>query len=113
MGTGYNGSVDKSLDNIKKVQNSKDQIHAVSPFLKNLKPVKQFNQLSLASIAKKPIHILEEIEEEKTEERESVLADADYSEAEKVKHDENYGNEFVSKFVKNLPKSELHKEYKV
>ena len=55
----------------------------------------------------------EEIEEEKTEERESVLADADYSEAEKVKHDENYGNEFVSKFVKNLPKSELHKEYKV
>lgn len=37
----------------------------MSPFLKNLKPVKQFNQLSLASIGKKPMQILEEIEEEK------------------------------------------------
>ena len=50
---------------VKKVQHSKDHFHAVSPFLKNLKPVKQFNQISLGSIPKKPIQILEEIEEEK------------------------------------------------
>ena len=55
----------------------------------------------------------EEIEEENTDESKSVLADADYSDAEKVNHSDNYGNEFVEKFVKNLPKSELHKEYKV
>ena len=43
----------------------------------------------------------------------SVLADADYSDSAKVKHDDYYGNGFVEKFVKNLPKSELSKEYKV
>lgn len=43
----------------------------------------------------------------------SVLADADYSDSAKVKHDEYYGNGFVEKFVKNLPKTELSKEYKV
>ena len=64
MGTGYMPG-DKSLDNIKikNSSNSKDMTHAVSPFLKNLKPVKQFNQLSLASVGKK--NILEDIEEEK------------------------------------------------
>jgi hypothetical protein len=44
MGTGYTG--DKSQDNIRPKtnhSNSKDMAHAVSPFLKNLKPVKQFN----------------------------------------------------------------------
>lgn len=55
----------------------------------------------------------EELEEKSDEEGKSVLADADYSEAEKVDHSDNYGNEFVSKFVKNLPKSELATEYKV
>jgi len=38
IGTGFNPG-DKSLDNIKgKITN-----YAVSPFLKNLKPMKQFN----------------------------------------------------------------------
>jgi hypothetical protein len=56
----------------------------------------------------------ENLEEETTdEEGKSVLADADYSDAEKVEHKDNFGNDFVSNFVKNLPKSELHKEYKV
>lgn len=56
----------------------------------------------------------ENLEEETTdEEGKSVLADAEYSDSEKVDHSENFGNEFVSNFVKNLPKSELHKEYKV
>lgn len=56
---------------------------------------------------------IEEHEEENTDESKSVLADADYSEADKVDHSENYGNEFVEKFVKNLPKSENMTEYKV
>jgi hypothetical protein len=55
----------------------------------------------------------EELEEKETEEGKSVLADADYSDAEKVNHSDNYGNEFVDKFVKNLPKAELATEYKV
>lgn len=56
----------------------------------------------------------EMIEEETTDEDgKSVLADADYSEAEKVDHKDNFGNEFVANFVKNLPKSELATEYKV
>lgn len=53
------------------------------------------------------------LDEEEAEEGKSVLADENYSEAEKVDHSDNYGNEFVEKFVKNLPKSELNKEYKV
>jgi hypothetical protein len=55
MSTGFNPDGDKSMDAVKKVQHSKDYFHAISPFLKNLKPVKQFNQLSLGSIPKKPI----------------------------------------------------------
>lgn len=43
----------------------------------------------------------------------SVLSDADYSDSEKVDHSEHFGNEFVTKFVKDLPKSKLNKEYKV
>ena len=56
-----------------------------------------------------------DIEEEKDteEESKSVLADADYSDSEKVDHSEHYGNEFVDKFVKKQPKGELNKEYKV
>jgi len=56
---------------------------------------------------------MEDLEEEKTDEGKSVLADENYSDAEKVDHSDNYGNEFVAKFVKNLPKSELATEYKV
>jgi hypothetical protein len=52
-------------------------------------------------------------ESDDSEEGKSVLADADYSDAEKVDHSDNYGNDFVAKFVKNLPKSELATEYKV
>tara|TARA_Y200000002_G_scaffold144499_2_gene119470 strand:- start:470 stop:985 length:516 start_codon:yes stop_codon:yes gene_type:complete len=47
------------------------------------------------------------------EEPKSVLADADYSEAEKVDHSEHYGNDFIDKFVKDQPTGELNKEYKV
>jgi len=56
-----------------------------------------------------------DIEEEKDDGKEptSVLADADYSDSEKVDHSEYYGNEFVDKFVKAQPTGELHKEYKV
>lgn len=54
----------------------------------------------------------DEIKDE-DEEPKSVLADADYSDAEKVDHSENYGNEFVDKFVKAQPKGELNTEYKV
>jgi hypothetical protein len=53
------------------------------------------------------------LDEDETEEGKSVLADEDYSDAEKVNHSDNYGNEFVAKFVKNLPKTELATEYKV
>jgi hypothetical protein len=52
-------------------------------------------------------------EETKDEESKSVLADADYSDSEKVDHSEHYGNEFVDKFVKSQPKGEHNKEYKV
>lgn len=54
----------------------------------------------------------DEYEAEETEGK-SVLADSEYKDSEKVDHSENFGNEFVEKFVKNLPKSELNKEYKV
>ncbi len=53
------------------------------------------------------------LDEDDAEEGKSVLADADYSESEKVDHSDNYGNDFVEKFVKNLPKSENMTEYKV
>ena len=55
----------------------------------------------------------EDLENATDNESKSVLADADYSEAEKGDHKQHYGNEFVSNFVKNLPKSDLNKEYKV
>ena len=54
----------------------------------------------------------DEIKDE-DEEPKSVLADAEYSDAEKVDHSEHYGNDFIEKFVKNQPKGELNKEYKV
>ena len=40
----------------------------------------------------------------------SVLADAEYKDSPKVKHEDNFGNDFVAKFVKNLPKSEHYTE---
>ena len=43
----------------------------------------------------------------------SVLADEKFGDTEKVDHSDNFGNEFVDKFIKNLPKTELSKEYKV
>jgi hypothetical protein len=43
----------------------------------------------------------------------SVLADEKFGNAETVDHSENFGNEFVTKFIKDLPKTELSKEYKV
>jgi|TARA_B110000503_G_scaffold37177_1_gene60814 hypothetical protein len=56
----------------------------------------------------------EDLEEDsKDTQSKSLLADADYSESEKVSHKDNFGNEFVSNFVKNLPKSKLSTEYKV
>jgi len=54
-----------------------------------------------------------DVEETTDEEPKSVLADAEYSDAEKVDHSEHYGNDFVDKFVKEQPKGELNKEYKV
>lgn len=48
-----------------------------------------------------------------TEKPTSVLADPDYMDAEKVNHEDYFGNDFVSKFVKELPKSNITKEYKV
>jgi hypothetical protein len=50
---------------------------------------------------------------EKETEPTSVLADADYKDSPKVKHEDNFGNDFVAKFIKNLPKSEQYTEYKV
>ena len=52
-------------------------------------------------------------EEEKDKKPSSLLADPDYMDAEKVNHEDYYGNDFVSKFVKELPKSNITKEYKV
>jgi hypothetical protein len=43
----------------------------------------------------------------------SVLADANYKDAEKVKHKDYYGNDFIEKFVKEQKPSKLYKEYKV
>jgi hypothetical protein len=54
----------------------------------------------------------DEIKDE-DEDPKSVLADADYSDSEKVDHSEHYGNEFVDKFVKAQPTGEHNTEYKV
>ena len=43
----------------------------------------------------------------------SVLADADYSEAENIKVEDHFGDAYNEKMLKNAPKSELQKEYKV
>lgn len=58
--------------------------------------------------------MLDEMEaEESKDEGKSLLADADYSEADKVKAADHYGDAYNEKFVKKLPKSVLQKEYKV
>ena len=54
-----------------------------------------------------------EVEEESEEEATSVLADAEYKDAEKVKVEDHFGDAYNEKMVKNAPKSELQTEYKV
>ena len=54
-----------------------------------------------------------EIEEESDEEATSVLADADYSEAEKINPEDHYGDKYNEKMVKDSLGAELYKEYKV
>lgn len=54
-----------------------------------------------------------EIEEESDEEAKSVLADADYSEAEKIVPTDHYGDAYNDKMVKDAVGAELNKEYKV
>jgi hypothetical protein len=55
---------------------------------------------------------IEESEDDDSEPT-SVLADADYSEAEKIKVEDHFGDAYNEKMLKNAPKSELQKEYKV
>jgi hypothetical protein len=43
----------------------------------------------------------------------SLLADSNYKEAEKIKHKDYYGDDFIKAFVKKQPKSKLATEYKV
>jgi hypothetical protein len=59
--------------------------------------------------------MLDEMEEtqEKEDKGKSLLADANYKEADKVKSADHYGDAYNKKFVKSLPKSKLQKEYKV
>ena len=54
-----------------------------------------------------------EVEEESDEEAISVLADADYSEAEKINPEDHYGDKYNEKMVKDSLGAELYKEYKV
>ena len=54
-----------------------------------------------------------DVEDESDEEAKSVLADADYSEAEKIKVEDHFGDAYNEKMIKNAPKSELQTEYKV
>jgi len=54
-----------------------------------------------------------EVEEESDEEAKSVLADAEYGEAEKIKVEDHFGDAYNEKMIKNAPKSELQTEYKV
>jgi len=54
-----------------------------------------------------------EVEEESDEEATSVLADADYSEAEKINPEDHYGDKYNEKMVKDSLGAELYKEYKV
>ena len=53
-----------------------------------------------------------EVEEESTEEATSVLADAEYKDAEKIKVEDHFGDEYNAKMIKNAPRSE-QTEYKV
>lgn len=54
-----------------------------------------------------------EVEEESDEEATSVLADADYSEAEKINPEDHYGDKYNEKMIKDSLGAELYKEYKV
>ena len=54
-----------------------------------------------------------EVEEESDEEAKSVLADADYSEAEKINPEDHFGDKYNEKMVKDAAGTELNTEYKV
>ena len=54
-----------------------------------------------------------EVEEESDEEATSVLADADYSEAEKINAEDHYGDAYNEKMLKDAKGVELTTEYKV
>ena len=54
-----------------------------------------------------------EVAEDSDEEPTSVLADADYSDAEKIKTEDQYGDAYNEKMGKDAAGSELYKEYKV
>lgn len=54
-----------------------------------------------------------DVEEESDEEAKSVLADADYSEAEKIKAEDHFGDAYNEKMIKDAQKNELQTEYKV
>ena len=54
-----------------------------------------------------------EVEEESDEEATSVLADADYSEAEKINPEDHYGDKYNEKMIKDSLGAELYKEYNV
>tara|TARA_B100000497_G_C7607528_1_gene364824 strand:+ start:605 stop:1099 length:495 start_codon:yes stop_codon:yes gene_type:complete len=54
-----------------------------------------------------------EVAEDSDEEATSVLADADYSEAEKINPEDHYGDKFNEKLVNDSKGAVLYKEYKV
>tara|TARA_B100000963_G_scaffold124129_1_gene108314 strand:+ start:32170 stop:32685 length:516 start_codon:yes stop_codon:yes gene_type:complete len=47
------------------------------------------------------------------EEANSVLADGEYKDAEKIKVEDHYGDAYNEKMIKNAPRKELQTEYKV
>jgi hypothetical protein len=54
-----------------------------------------------------------EVAEDSDEEATSVLADADYSEAEKINPEDHFGDKFNEKLVNDSKGTVLYKEYKV
>lgn len=54
-----------------------------------------------------------EVAEDSDEEAKSVLADADYNEAEKINPEDHFGDKFNEKLVNDSKGTVLYKEYKV
>ena len=54
-----------------------------------------------------------EVSEDSDKEATSVLADADYSEAEKINPEDHFGDKFNEKLVNDSKGTVLYKEYKV